>query len=279
MGAPKYSVVIPTLGRKDEVLALLDSISRQEYEDLEVIIVDQNADERLIDVVTKHKEFYRISHLRVSFRGASRARNYGALRARGDIIFFPDDDAELLDGFFEKADMIFSENPGAAAIFGKCVDREGFDSVMKFAEFPGSLTIKKHVGMFVEATMLIRRDVFSGNNFDEGLGVGTFHGAEEAYDLVLRLIGSGLSLYYDPNLIIYHPNKVMNYQSDAEIMRVFTYRCGFAKLCRKHRLYRKLFSRVFALIGYMPYLVLMRRSRLRYYCAELAGIFSGLVIK
>lgn len=279
MKNPKYSVVIPTLGRSDEVRSLLDSISRQNYNDLEIIIVDQNADKRLVEIVSAHRESFRISHHRVSFRGASRARNYGAHHARGEILFFPDDDAEILDQFFQKTDRLFDELVGISALFGKCVDRGGEDSVVNFSSDSGYLTLKKHGGMFVEATMLIKREVFLQNKFDEGLGVGTFHGAEEAYDLVLRLLALGFALYYTPELKVYHPNKVMNYKDDSEIMRVFSYRCGFSKLCRKHRLYKKLLSRVFVLMAYMPFLMVVRRSRLRYYCAELAGIFSGLVIK
>ncbi len=121
----KFSIVIPTLNRVTEVDAVLGSIAHQAYQDLEVIIVDQNGDDRLAAVVAKHSNELRIQHFRVAFRGASKARNYGARYASGAILFFPDDDAELLPDFLRNAAASFSENPNCDVIFGKCVDRLG----------------------------------------------------------------------------------------------------------------------------------------------------------
>lgn len=149
----------------------------------------------------------------------------------------------------------------------------------RFSEKSGYLTIEKHVGMFIEATMLIKRDVFLKHLFDESLGVGTFHGAEEAYDLVLRLLANNRTLYYTPHLQVYHPNKVKNYQDPDEIRRVFTYRCGFSKLCLKHKMYGKLISRVGAICLYVPFLILKDRSRCCYYISELLGLLSGITVK
>jgi len=275
----KFSIVIPTLNRVTEVDAVLGSIAHQAYQDLEVIIVDQNGDDRLAAVIAKHSNKLRIQHFRVAFRGASKARNYGARYASGEILFFPDDDAELLPDFLRKAEASFSENPNCDVIFGKCVDRLGHDSVARFSEKSGYLTRKMHVGMFIEATMLIKRDVFLEHLFDESLGVGTFHGAEEAYDLVLRLLANNRTLYYTPHLQVYHPNKVKNYQDPDEIRRVFTYRCGFSKLCLKHKMYGKLISRVGAICLYVPFLILKDRSRCRYYISELLGLLSGITVK
>lgn len=275
----KFSVIIPTLHRVTEVNALLESIAHQAYQDLEVIIVDQNGDDRLVEIVAEYSNQLPIQHFRVAFRGASKARNFGATYASGEILFFPDDDAELLPDLLWQAEVSFSENPTCDVIFGKCVDRLGNDSVCNFAEKSGYLTKSKHSGMFIEATMFIKRDVFLEHLFDESLGVGTFHGAEEAYDLVLRLLDNNKTLYYTPHLRVYHPNKVKNYQDSDEIRRVFAYRCGFAKLCLKHKLYKKLLLRAMAICLYLPALALTDRKRCRYYFSELLGLLSGIVIK
>lgn len=275
----KYSIVIPTINRTEELRALLLTIKEQEYQNIEIIVVDQNGDNRLEEVIKESSAYIPITHLRVSFRGASKARNYGAAKASGDILFFPDDDAEILPGFFVNADVIFDSQPNVKVVFGKCVDREGVDSVLKFSSKSGRLSKTKHKGMFVEATMLIYKNIFLENLFDEGLGVGTFHGAEEAYDLVIRLMNKDCFLFYTPDLKIYHPNKIKLHSDPSEISRVFSYRCGFSKLCIKHRLYWRLFHRVTLVCVYIPFLLIIDRRRVRYYFSELLGLMAGVIIK
>ena len=48
-----FSIVIPTIGREKELEKLLESIKQQNYKKFEVIIVDQNQDNRLTKVVKK----------------------------------------------------------------------------------------------------------------------------------------------------------------------------------------------------------------------------------
>ena len=44
---PRFSLIVPTLGRTTEVAKLFASIVDQGREDVEVIVVDQNDDERV----------------------------------------------------------------------------------------------------------------------------------------------------------------------------------------------------------------------------------------
>lgn len=115
--------------------------------------------------------------------------------------------------------------------------------------------------------------------YDEALGIGTFHGAEEGFDIVYRMLLAGVEIYYDPCILFYHPQVITSHCTNQEIRRVFNYRCGFAKVCLKHSLYLKYFKRLFLVIFYIPYLLIFKRSNLRYYLAELLGLLAGVVIK
>src|SRR5271166_2242893 len=84
------SLIIATLGRVTELDRLLASLDRQTYKDFEVIVVDQNLDDRLLPLLREHKRLS-IHRLRSS-AGLSRARNAGMRAAKGDIFCFPDDD-------------------------------------------------------------------------------------------------------------------------------------------------------------------------------------------
>ncbi|MEY2621499.1 MAG: hypothetical protein RIT26_1319 [Pseudomonadota bacterium] len=275
--APKYSLVIATLDRVEGFTALLASICAEKDLDLEIIVVDQNSDDRLADALNGLNADIPLTHLRVHFKGVSKARNFGAQHARGQFLFFPDDDAEILPGYFKLADHCIDQ--GHRVIFGKCVDRNGADSLRTFSPKPAPLTLRQHRGMFVEPNMLIQREVFLQTQFDESLGVGVFHGAEEGFDLVLRLLKKNVPIYYTPELKVYHPNKILDQQSEEEIRRIFAHRCGYAKVCRKHRLYFRLLKRITLVSACLLLMAVINRRRVRFYFSELLGLFTGLVIR
>ncbi|MNY11694.1 hypothetical protein D3C86_1447360 [compost metagenome] len=171
------------------------------------------------------------------------------------------------------------EESGSEAVFGKCVDRNLQDSVAKFSETEGRLTLQRHEGMFIEATAFIRRETFLKFKFDESFGVGTFYGAEEAYDLILRMLKLDTKINYSPEILLYHPPKIVNHTGIQEIKRVFTYRCGFSHLCIKHGLYRKLIERLTKVSIYILYLSVFNRKKVRYYIAEWLGLMTGICVR
>jgi len=63
------------------------------------------------------------------------------------------------------------------------------------------------------------------------------------------------------------------------ILRAFTYRCGLGRVCVKHKLYRKLLKRLFAVLLFIPFCAVFRRNSLRFYLAEMLGILSGIIVK
>ena len=51
----KFSLIMGTLGRVEEVGAFLASLQRQDHRDFELLIVDQNPDERLAPLVEQYR--------------------------------------------------------------------------------------------------------------------------------------------------------------------------------------------------------------------------------
>ncbi len=272
------SIIIPTLGRTTQLEALLASIVSSQYKHYEIIIIDQNRTLIVAEIVRKFNNVLPIEHIKVCFTGAARARNYGLQFANGQYLFFPDDDAELFPETMALA-MEYLKSTGAEVLFGKCVDRTSADSVGIFSKKSGYLSLKQHETMFIEATMFIKKDIFSKFQFDESFGIGTFYGAEEAYDLVLRMLQKRIIIFYTPEVEIYHPQKVINHSEASERRRVFSYRCGFAHLCVKHKLYYKYFLRLLKVIFYIPYTMIAVPRKTRYYLSELLGLLTGVIVR
>jgi len=270
------SIIVATKGRKYELDALLDSISGYDLTMVEVLIIDQNVSNFLVDVIDKFKSKFQIKHIKTEAIGAAHARNVGIENSTGKYLCFPDDDCKFLKDTIQIGLMEISKYD---VVFGKCVDENGFDSVINFAKEKGTINLKNYSNRFVEATMFASREIMLQFPYDKELGVGTFHGAEEAFDLVLRLLHSKRRLFYTPELVFYHPNKIMNYSSKNEIKRVFTYRCGFAKLCFKHGFYFKYFKRLILVFSSVPFYLVFNRKKCRYYFAELLGLLAGVTIR
>ena len=256
---------------------LFNSLTKSNNKDFEILVIDQNFDNKLEELVSAFKKKFDLNHFKILPKGASNARNFGISVAVGDIFCFPDDDCKFFPNTIDIA-LLTLEEQKCDVVFGKCIDELGNDSVIKWNLRSEFLTKKVHSSHFVEATMFAKREIMTNYPYDEGLGVGTFHGAEEAYDLILRLLSKDVKIYYNKEIIFYHPNKVLNYSSESEIKRVFTYRCGFAKLCFKHQFYLKYFKRVMLVTLALPFYFLFNRQKVRYYLAELLGLLSGAVI-
>jgi glycosyltransferase involved in cell wall biosynthesis len=272
----EVSIIIPTLARLNEVVSCLESIKKSDFKNIEILIVDQNCSNLLEPTIKSFEEQKKIIHTKVNFKGVSKARNHAAKMAVGKYLFFLDDDAELFPETISLALSII-KNKEVDVIFGRCVDRFGVNVMINFKNVPGFLSLSKHKNMFIESTMMIKRNIFLDYLFDEGLGVGTFHGAHEGYDIVLRMLYNNISIFYDPSIKVYHPHK-KNYYNDYNVRRVFAYSCGFAKLCQKHGLHKMYFKRLILVILYLPYLFVFQKNKYRYYVVEMNALIVGRFI-
>ena len=99
---PLISVIIPIYNTGDSVVKLLDKLTKQSYENLEIICVDDGSKDGSFDLVS---EFIRQSGLknknlnmtilRQKNQGAAGARNLGLKKASGEYVTFIDSDDEV----------------------------------------------------------------------------------------------------------------------------------------------------------------------------------------
>lgn len=237
-----FSIVIPTIGREKELEKLLESIKQQNYKKFEVIIVDQNQDNRLTKVVKKYKQVFTIKHYKVDFKGASKARNYGAQKAKGEIINFPDDDCIYEKDTLKKVSEIFTTNNNIDALFGKVKDLENKKDILYFKKSSGKVKKSNIYKTTIETSMFIKLRIFKEiEMFDENLGVGTYFGAEEGADLVCRLLYKNYNLQYIAENFFFHPNK----KEEENIKRAYSYGIGFGGMAYKHIIkYKKIYPAI-----------------------------------
>jgi len=230
------SMVVATVGRARELETLLRSLVAQGRHDFEVIVVDQNADDRLGPVLAAWESRLNIVRLRVENRGLCRARNLGASRARGRWILFPDDDCWYPADFLSRLDGLRARHP-ADFYGGRSVNAQGETIMGTFETGPTPIDQQTVWTTLIEWMMIVRRPAFDevgGFDAELGPGAGTPWGAYEVQDLALKLLAAGHGGYYDPALVGHHPDDRSDRTSPANIAKIRAYSIGMGYVMRKH---------------------------------------------
>ena len=91
------SIIIPLYNKAKVIKDTLDSIFMQEYEDYEIVIVDDGSTDESVSVVNEYEDT-RIKLFQKENRGVSHTRNYGVKQSKSDWLFFLDADDTLFPG-------------------------------------------------------------------------------------------------------------------------------------------------------------------------------------
>lgn len=231
MPEPRFSLIVATRGRDADVGVLLDSLLAQRRDDLEVIVVDQNGDDRLVPILARFADRLTVTHLRSARAHANHARNLGLAQARGAIVAFPDDDCILPSGVLDRVAAAFAD-PTLAVLTGPAASPEGGLGSGRWRAEGGPITLANLWTSVIEFNLFLRREVARAlGGFDERMGPGTPWGSAEGNDLVARAIGAGHRALYDPELRIIHPDKRL---TPVAVERARGYGAGLGVALRRH---------------------------------------------
>ncbi len=200
------SLIVATIGRVSELERFLTSLENQSHRDFEVIVVDQNPDDRLLPVFNRHAHMA-IQHLR-SKRGLSRARNAGLRAAKGDIIAIPDDDCWYPDQLLASVAAWFEAHPDFA-LLSTALRNAGNQTSGPNSPATSRPCTKNNVWRCaISTTLFMRPPVCAAvGEFNENIGVGAasdYQSGEET-DYVLRALDHGFHMWYESSLTVYHP--------------------------------------------------------------------------
>ena len=226
----RFSLVMATRGRTTEIAEFLDSVRAQGRDDAEVIVVDQNGDDRLVPVLSPYGSL--VTHLRSAIANANHARNLGLRAAHGAIVGFPDDDCLFPAGTLDRVASGFDADPALMVLTGPAASPEGGLGSGRWRVEGGVITAENVWTSVIEFNLWLRRPVaLALGGFDEGMGPGTPLGSAEGNDLVMRAIHAGHAARYDPALRVMHPDKRL---SDVAVARAQLYGRGLGFALRRH---------------------------------------------
>lgn len=100
---PKISVIIPTYNEQGVIGNCLESLSRQDYPNFELIVIDDGSlDSSVSQVENQRGKVKSLTLLKQKHFGPGAARNLGVKHAKGEILVFVDADMEFEPDFISK---------------------------------------------------------------------------------------------------------------------------------------------------------------------------------
>jgi glycosyltransferase involved in cell wall biosynthesis len=241
---PRFSLIVATIDRTDEVSFFLESLAKQEMRDFELIVVDQNSDDRLSPILehwgarvagqeSSNTKSIRLKHICCT-PGVSRARNLGLLHSSGDILAFPDDDCWYHPDTLQKVDAWFKEHEEYGVLSIGCRDERGRISSNRWWQSECDLNRINIFRTSATCCFFVRRPPEAiPLSFDETLGPGanTRFGCGEDTDFLLTLMSHGIRGRFYSALHVGHPCRTGGF---ANVQRAKRYGGGFGRVLAKH---------------------------------------------
>lgn len=284
VSAPKLSLVVSTVARSWQLARLFESLKRQSFTDFEVLVIDQNDDDRLLSVIDGGEWSFPVRHVRMrDAKGLSRGRNLGWRLARGEVLLFPDDDCWYPSSFLEDG-LEQMAGKGWDLLCGRAVD-DGGRSINGRYSRTARLITKSNVWVCqMEWTTFIRRSVLlSLGGYDEMLGVGatTPWKAAEGPDLILRALSSGSRCYFDPSLCGFHEEIETVNPEPRTMLKMRDYARGMGFVLRKHRYSVAVIAYWVSrpLCNALRYAAAGKALRARYYLSVARGRLEGWLMR
>jgi glycosyltransferase involved in cell wall biosynthesis len=233
---PWLSLVIPTLGRVEQLAACLETLALSRFQDFEVLVVDQNPDDGLLPTIRQFQSRLNLTHLRQQEPNASSARNLGARVARGTWIAFPDDDCKFLPSTLPSLRRRIARDDADLLVL-RSVQDQGEPSGVRghHVEVPiRNATLRSTIAEY--AIVLPRKLFLSVDGFDPAFGPGGLFPADEGIDLIRRLwlrSPQTLRMTYCPHIQIVHPQN-LPYLDRASLNKAFRYAQGRGACFARH---------------------------------------------
>lgn len=180
---PLVSILIPTRNSERTIEICLESISRQTYPRIEIIIVDQQSQDRTLNKCKRFDVKITMTPPTKNYTPPTKSRNIGSKIAKGKYLLHLDSDMELPDNLIEECVNRF-KNYGFGAIIIHEIDlAEGFWGKCK------SLERKCIVDdPYLEGARFVKSEVYNEvGGYDENLSFGEDWDIHQRYKKVAEI--------------------------------------------------------------------------------------------
>lgn len=171
----KISIIITTWNSEETIISAIQSAINQEYEDLEIIIIDDgsvdNTEKKVAEFI---KDYKNIKYYKKENTGVSDTRNFGIRRATGEYIIFLDDDDYLEKGLLKNLKPYILKGNSLVKYKLRKIDEKGnlIESIDGpiFEDLTGEEGFNKLYAADIlidsPCIYLIKKDIFTKNRYE-----------------------------------------------------------------------------------------------------------------
>lgn len=230
-----FSIIIPVYNRPDEVDELLESITKQDYQDeFEVIIIEDGSDQSSVSIVEKYNAKLNIKYFYKENTGAGLSRNFGMKKASGNYFIILDSDVIVPQKYLSIVKNELTKN-FTDAFGGPDAAHHSFTAIQKAINYSMTSTIttggirgkKKSVGKFQPRSFNFG---LSKKAFEKTKGFSKLKAGEDI-DLSFRLLESGFNTQLLEKAFVYHKRRTTIKQF---FKQTFAFGTARPKLNRKY---------------------------------------------
>lgn len=190
---PFITVVVPSYNRAGLIAKTLQSLQQQDYDNYEIIVVDDGSTDDT-EAVVKAIAGPRTSYIKKNNAERAAARNFGAARANGDYVNFFDSDDIALPGHLSEAAKLISQKQAPEWFHLGYAWATPEDTVFRYVDnFTGDTLnpILTQGNRLSCNGVFVRKDIIQQHRFNEDRALS----ASEDYELWCRL-AARFPLYY-----------------------------------------------------------------------------------
>lgn len=261
--APRVSVIVCTRNGGHTLPACLDSITRLDYPDFEVIVVDDGSTDDIAAIVARHPG---VRCIRQDPRGLGVARNTGAAAAGGEILAYTDDDCVVDPSWLIHLTRAF-DRPEIGAAGGPNIPPAPVNrSQACVTASPGGPahvlltdTTAEHIP---GCNMAIRRSAFD----DVGGFLPGYHEAGDDVDFCWRLLEKGFVIAFSAAAMVWHNRR-------STVRAFLRQQAGYGKA---EALLMSLHSSRFGQLGGARWRGIVYQTALRHLTHHASRIYSGV---
>lgn len=259
MAQPLISVIIPTYNEQRFISGCLESLFKQTYRNIEIIVVDDGSTDRTYNIL---KSIKGIKLLKQQHQGPGAARNKGAQKSKGSILVFVDADMKFSPKFI----ALLTKPIRSDQVIGTFSTSESVANNNNFwarswSQIRGFRTGKMHPTS-VESTQPVFRAILK-SEFQKAGGFDPHRGYDDDWTLSEKL---GKKASNAPDALFYHYN--------PDTLNDFYYQ---AKWLAKRKYKLGLLGKIIALFRYSLPLSLLRSLIISFKFKSITLIFAQLV--
>lgn len=207
-----YSFIIPVYNRPDEIMELLESLTKQTYEaPFEVVVVEDGSTLSSEKIVEGYRNKLQLSYFFKENSGPGDSRNYGMRHAKGNYFLILDSDCILPPQYIEEVNASL-QNEYVDCFGGPDTAHTSFSALQKAINY--SMTSIFTTGGIRGNKKAINK--FQPRSFNMGIskaafeatgGFGKIHPGEDP-DLTIRLWKAGYATKFIEKAFVYHKRRI-----------------------------------------------------------------------